>query len=106
MKKYFILFLLHIVVEIQSYKGPPVSNEQERYRLVQAIKWVDEVVENAPLDTTLEILDKYNCAFSVHGEDLSLGPDGTDYYEPVKTAGRYKDLKRTIDISTTDLIRR
>lgn len=33
-------------------------NEQERYRMVRAIKWVDEVVEGAPYVTTLETLDK------------------------------------------------
>lgn len=29
--------------EITKHKGPPVFNEQERYRLIRAIKWVDEV---------------------------------------------------------------
>ncbi|PNI21658.1 PCYT2 isoform 2, partial [Pan troglodytes] len=35
--------------------------------MVQAIKWVDEVVPAAPYVTTLETLDKYNCDFCVHG---------------------------------------
>ena len=39
-------------------QGPPVFNEEERYRMVRAIKWVDEVVEGAPYVTTLETLDK------------------------------------------------
>ena len=38
-------------------QGPPVFNEEERYRMVRAIKWVDEVVEAAPYVTTLETLD-------------------------------------------------
>lgn len=29
--------------EISKHKGPPVYNEQERYKMVRAIKWVDEV---------------------------------------------------------------
>ena len=39
------------------FQGPPVFNEEERYRMVRAIKWVDEVVEAAPYATTLETLD-------------------------------------------------
>ncbi len=31
--------------EILRCKGPPVLNERERYLLVDAVKWVDEVVE-------------------------------------------------------------
>ena len=29
--------------EISKHKGPPVFNELERYKMVRAIKWVDEV---------------------------------------------------------------
>lgn len=37
--------------------------------MVQAIKWVDEVVPAAPYVTTLETLDKYSCDFCVHGSE-------------------------------------
>jgi len=29
--------------EISKHKGPPVFSEKERYKMVRAIKWVDEV---------------------------------------------------------------
>ena len=66
----------HLVVgvhndeEVTKHKGPPVFNEQERYRMVRGIKWVDEVVENAPYVTTVETLDKYQCDFCVHGSEI------------------------------------
>lgn len=53
--------------EIAKHKGPPVFTQEERYKMVHAIKWVDEVVEGAPYVSTLETLDKYNCDFCVHG---------------------------------------
>lgn len=53
--------------EISKHKGPPVFTQEERYKMVQAIKWVDEVVPAAPYVTTLETLDKYSCDFCVHG---------------------------------------
>lgn len=53
--------------EIAKHKGPPVFTQAERYKMVRAIKWVDEVVEGAPYVTTLQTLDKYNCDSCVHG---------------------------------------
>ena len=54
----------------------PILLQYERYRMVKAIKWVDEVVEAAPYVTTLETLDKYSCDFCVHGDDITMTADG------------------------------
>ena len=59
-----------ISADILQHKGPPVMNEQERYKMVRAIKWVDEVVEGAPYITQLETLDEYQADFVVHGSKL------------------------------------
>ncbi len=74
--------------------------------MVRAIKWVDEVVENAPYVTTIEELDEHECDFCVHGNDITMTADGTDTYHIVKAAGRYKECERTQGISATDLIGR
>lgn len=34
---------VHTDAEIAEHKGPPVFNQQERYKMIKAIKWVDEV---------------------------------------------------------------
>ena len=34
---------VHTDEEITTHKGPPVFCQEERYRMVRAIKWVDEV---------------------------------------------------------------
>nr|XP_020043581.1 ethanolamine-phosphate cytidylyltransferase isoform X1 [Castor canadensis] len=97
---------VHTDEEIAKHKGPPVFTQEERYKMVQAIKWVDEVVPAAPYVTTLETLDKHNCDFCVHGNDITLTVDGRDTYEEVKQAGRYRECKRTQGVSTTDLVGR
>lgn len=33
--------------EIMRCKGPPVMNEEERHTLVEAVKWVDEILTGA-----------------------------------------------------------
>ena len=43
------------VAEILHNKGPPVFNEQERYKMVRAIKWVDEVSITDSLKFTLSV---------------------------------------------------
>ncbi|CAH1155442.1 unnamed protein product [Phaedon cochleariae] len=97
---------VHTDEEITKHKGPPVFNEQERYKMVRGIKWVDEVVEGAPYVTTLETLDKYDCDFCVHGDDITMTADGVDSYHLVKKAGRYREVQRTAGVSTTDLVGR
>merc|ERR1712226_1184980 len=97
---------VHSDEDIRLHKGPPVFTEDERYSMVLSIKWVDYVVTNAPYCTTVETLDKYQCDFCVHGDDITLSADGTDTYHAVKSAHRYKECKRTAGISTTDLVGR
>ncbi|XP_054715915.1 ethanolamine-phosphate cytidylyltransferase-like [Uloborus diversus] len=102
----YLIVGVHTDEEITRHKGPPVFTEQERYKMVRAVKWVDEVVEGAPYITTIDTLDKYNCDFCVHADDITLDADGQDTYRYVKAAGRYKECQRTAGISTTDLVGR
>ncbi|XP_005283123.1 ethanolamine-phosphate cytidylyltransferase isoform X1 [Chrysemys picta bellii] len=102
----YLIVGVHTDEEIAKHKGPPVFTQEERYKMVQAIKWVDEIAAQAPYVTTLETLDKYNCDFCVHGNDITLTVDGKDTYEEVKAAGRYRECNRTQGVSTTDLVGR
>jgi len=102
----YLVVGVHTDEEITKHKGPPVFTEQERYRMVRAIKWVDEVVEAAPYVTTLETLDRHSCQFCVHGDDITMTADGTDTYHIVKSSGRYKECQRTQGVSTTNLVGR
>ncbi|KAL4712025.1 hypothetical protein ACJJTC_003692 [Scirpophaga incertulas] len=97
---------VHTDEEIAKHKGPPVFTQEERYKMVKAIKWVDQVVEGAPYVTTLETLDKYQCDFCVHGDDITVTADGIDTYHMVKKADRYREVLRTAGVSTTDLVGR
>ncbi|KAG0256782.1 Ethanolamine-phosphate cytidylyltransferase [Actinomortierella ambigua] len=102
----YLVVGVHSDAEIEKNKGPTVMKEDERYAAVAACKWVDEVVPNAPYLTSLEWMDRYNCDFCVHGDDITTMADGTDCYQEVKDAGRYRECKRTQDVSTTELVGR
>lgn len=102
----YLVVGVHTDEEIKRHKGPPVFTQEERYKMVKGIKWVDEVAQGAPYVTSLETLDKYNADFCVHGDDITCTADGTDTYHIVKSNGRYKECKRTEGVSTTNLVGR
>lgn len=105
MGKYLIVGV-HSNAEIEKHKGPPVFTDEERYEMVRSIKWVDEVVEDAPYVTDLKIMDQYNCQYCAHGDDLTMDANGVDTYQEVKDQGRYKEFKRTQGVSTTNIVGR
>ncbi|KAH9578628.1 Cytidyltransferase-like domain [Trypanosoma melophagium] len=96
----------HSDEEIIRYKGPPIMHEEERYEALRACKWVDFVVENYPYVTRLADIDRFEVDYVVHGDDISLDLNGRNSYQEIIDAGRFKVVKRTECISTTDLVGR
>ncbi|XP_020241710.1 ethanolamine-phosphate cytidylyltransferase [Asparagus officinalis] len=96
--------------EITRNKGPPVTPLHERMIMVGALKWVDDVIPDAPYAITEEFMQKlfneYDIDYIIHGDDPCLLPDGTDAYALAKKAGRYKQIKRTEGVSSTDIVGR
>jgi cytidyltransferase-like protein len=96
--------------EILRCKGPPVLNERERLELVGAVKWVDEVLTGVPYDLSPQFVDrlfrKHRIDYVIHGDDPCLLPDGTDAYAYAKKLGRFRVIKRTEGVSTTDIVGR
>ncbi|KAK9097693.1 hypothetical protein Syun_024738 [Stephania yunnanensis] len=96
--------------EIISNKGPPVLSMEERLVLVKGLKWVDEVIANAPYEITEQFMDtlfnEHKIDYIIHGDDPCLLPDGTDAYALAKKVGRYKQIKRTEGVSSTDIVGR
>uniref|UniRef100_M4E767 ethanolamine-phosphate cytidylyltransferase n=1 Tax=Brassica campestris TaxID=3711 RepID=M4E767_BRACM len=96
--------------EIIANKGPPVTPLHERMIMVKAVKWVDEVIPDAPYAITEEFMkrlfDEYLIDYINHGADPCVLPDGTDAYALAKKAGRYKKIKRIEGVSSTDIVGR
>ena len=51
---------IHSNETIESYKRTPVCTMEERIELVKAVKWVDDVIAEAPLFITEEYIEKYS----------------------------------------------
>ncbi|XP_071742074.1 ethanolamine-phosphate cytidylyltransferase-like [Rutidosis leptorrhynchoides] len=96
--------------EIIKNKGPPVLSMDERLALVSGLKWVDEVIADAPYAITEDFMntlfDEHKIDYIIHGDDPCLLPDGSDAYALAKNVGRYKQIKRTEGVSSTDIVGR
>lgn len=96
--------------EIINNKGPPVLSMEERLALVSGLKWVDEVIANAPYAITEDFMNslfkEHKIDYIIHGDDPCLLPDGSDAYALAKKVGRYKQIKRTEGVSSTDIVGR
>lgn len=73
---------------------------------VDACRWATQSVPHAPYVTYLPWVSHYGCKYVVHGDDITSDSDGNDCYRFVKAAGRFRVVKRTPGISTTDLVGR
>lgn len=87
-------------------KGPVVMLLYERIAAVDACKWSTASVAGAPYVTDPKVMDDYGCKYVVHGDDITTDADGNDCYRIVKDNGRFLVVKRTPNISTTDLVGR
>jgi ethanolamine-phosphate cytidylyltransferase len=96
--------------EIRRCKGPPLMDDTERLKMVEGVKWVDEVITGVPYDLTPAFLEElvrhHRIDVIIHGDDPCLLPDGTDAYAEAKRAGRFRVIKRTEGVSTTDVVGR
>jgi cytidyltransferase-like protein len=90
---------------VATYKRRPIMTLGERVAVIEACRYVDEVIPDAPYRLTQEFLDVHDLALVVHGDDV--GADGVaDVYGPAQEAGILRLVPRMGDISTTALIAR
>lgn len=97
---------VHSDEAILENKGPTVMLLRERIFAVEACRWVTKSVPNAPYVTALDWVTHFGCRYVVHGDDITSDGSGEDCYRFVKAANRFKVVKRTPSISTTDLVGR
>ncbi|KAL2023770.1 hypothetical protein VTK56DRAFT_1037 [Thermocarpiscus australiensis] len=97
---------VHSDEAILENKGPTVMNLRERLLATDACRWVTKSIPNAPYVTQLDWVSHFGCKYVVHGDDITSDSSGEDCYRFVKAANRFKVVKRTPSISTTDLVGR
>lgn len=60
------------------------------------------VIPETPYEVSEQILDDFNCQYYIHGDDPMIF-QGVNFNEYLTEKGRFKEIKRTTGVSTTDL---
>ena len=77
-----------------AYKRRPIMTLAERVAVIESCRYVDEVIEDAPMRLTEEFLTRHDIATVVHGDDLS--PEGAEVvYAPAVAAGMLRYVPRS-----------
>lgn len=96
---------IHSDDTVASYKRRPVMTMDERIRVVEACRYVDEVVPDAPLSVTRPYLELHRVDLVVHGDDAGEEAIETMYAAP-REMGILRLVPYTAGISTTDILAR
>jgi ethanolamine-phosphate cytidylyltransferase len=90
---------------VASYKREPIMSLAERVAVIEACRYVDEVIADSPFVVTDEFLTEYQIATVVHGDDWA--PEAVNrVYGSAVAAGKFEYVPYTAGISTTGLIQR
>lgn len=101
----FLIVGIHSDKVVQGYKRSPIMTMEERIAVVSAIKYVDEVIPEAPLLIDEKWIKKHDIDMIVHGDDWEISKLQNIYKIPIEM-GIFKTVPHTPSISTTDIIKR
>ena len=101
----FLIVGIHSDKVVQGYKRSPIMTMEERIAVVSAIKYVDEVIPDAPLLIDEKWIKKHDIDMIVHGDDWEISKLQNIYKIPIEM-GIFKTVPHTPSISTTDIIKR
>jgi len=100
----YLIVGVHSDDDTGRYKRRPIIPQKDRYEMVRSCRYVDEVIESAPLTITRAFIDNNNIHFVVHGDDIT---DELKRQHKVPIEMKIvKYVKYTEGISTTDIIKR
>ena len=100
---------------IEHYKRKPVMGYNERKEVLESCRFVDEIIDDAPLKKDLIFLKTHRIDYVCYGFPDPLPEDLKKHYEKLDLLDQYEEIKREDmlwttpycpSISTTDIIQR
>ncbi len=90
---------------VEEYKRRPVISLKDRANVIEACKYVDEVIVAPPLRLTEEMIDALKIDYVVHGDDFNKDLLEDQYGVALKK-GIFRTVPYTPGISSTNIIQR
>ena len=96
---------IHSDKDVALYKRTPVLTMNERSEVVKACKYVDDVILDAPLETTDEFMNKFGLDIYIHAHHKHENEKYLFLSNNIKTK-QFIRVDYTDGISTTEIIKR
>lgn len=103
---YHLIVGVHSDKEVESYKRTPILTMKERAFTVGACRYVDEVMENAPLNVTKEEIEDYKIDLVFHAHSEEEHNEYATFYDVPSKMGIFRRVDYHDGISTSELINR
>lgn len=91
--------------ECADKKRRTIMTLRERVDVIQACRYVDEIIEGPPSVVSQEFMNNHQIDLIVHGDDNNMA-QLMHFYAPAIDQGKYKSLPYSHGISTTEIIKR
>ncbi len=98
----YLIVGVHSDKDTASYKRTPIIPEEQRYEIVRSCRYVNEVIENAPLLITEEFIDENKIDLVVHGDDIRQAYE--EQHKIPRKLGKMRYVPYTAGVSTSDII--
>lgn len=100
-----LLVGIHSDSAVESYKRPPVLSMEERIRVVEGCRYVNEVLGHAPITIDREWIERHQIDVVAHGSDFDEETMFSFYEVPI-SMGIFRTLPYTAGISTSIILSR
>ena len=100
----YLIVGVHSDEDTAKYKREPIIEDKQRYEIIRSCRYVDEVIENAPLLITESFINENNIDLVVHGDDIRKAYD--EQHKIPRQLGKIKYVPYTQGISTSDIIKK
>jgi cytidyltransferase-like protein len=96
---------IHSDATVAAYKREPFLTMEERVRVVESCRYVDEVIPDAPIVVTADWIERIGIDLVLHGDDFTEEELARCYGVPIRL-GIFRTVPYTTGISTSDIARR
>jgi cytidyltransferase-like protein len=95
---------VHSDADVATYKRLPIQTTEERVETVKLMKWVEQVIPNAPLVTTIKFMEENNLDLILISPEYDTLLD--HYYAEPRAIGKVIVGNRYPHMSTSEIISR
>jgi len=89
------------------YKRPPIYCENDRYKIISNIKYVDKIVKNAPLIIDEKFMNKHQIDYVIHSFSNEADAEKQkEFFKVPIMLNNFMKIKYYSSISTTDIIKK